>query len=205
VRNPKTEITIEEKDSVMYTDYDNQLRIRVGGKNKLGPVVIDGGFILRNGNNFTVKVKEGTACVLAVYLLKPNGKIELGLSKSYTIVHLEDPAPLIGGVKSDSIITKHELLEANSMYAKMTRFNKTTTIRILSFEMQVFMDTLEVNYKSMGERFSPEMRRYMQQLKPGVPLKFTEIICQMPNGTPRKLKNMNLFVDCSPRCRSAKE
>jgi hypothetical protein len=45
----------------------------------------------------------------------------------------------------------------------------------------------------------------MQQLKPGVPLNFTQIICQMPNGTPRKLTDMKLFVDCSPRCVSAKE
>lgn len=205
VNNPKTEIMVEQKDSVMYTDWDNPLRIRVDGKNKLGPVVVDGGSILRNGNNFIVKVKEGNRCVLAVYIQKPNGKIELGLSRTYQIVYLEDPVPLIGGVKPDSIIRKHELLEANGMYAKLTRFKKTTPVKIISFEMQVFMDTLEVNYTSMGERFSPEMRRYMQQLKPGVPLNFTQIICQMPNGAPRRLRDMKLFVDCSPRCVSAKE
>jgi hypothetical protein len=205
VRNPKTEIIVEEKDSVMYTDFDNHLRIRVEGKNKLGPVVLEGGAILRNGNHFIAKLKEGSTCVLAVYLVKPNGKIELGLSKTYTIIRLADPIPFIGGVRPDSIITKHGLLEANSMYATMTRFNKTTLIKILSFEMQVFMDTVEVNYKSTGDHFSPDMRRYMQILQPGVPLNFRQIICLMPNGQARKLRDMRLFVDCSPRCVSAKE
>jgi len=205
VRNPKTEISIEEKDSVMYTDYDNELRIRVEGKNKLGPVVLEGGSILRNGNNFIAKLKEGNECVLVVYLIKPNGKLELGLSKIYSIVHLADPEPLIGGVKSDSIITKHELLEANSIYAKLTRFNKATTIKIVSFQMEILIDTTVVSYKSMGEKFSPDMRRYIQLLKPGIPLNFTQIICMMPNGQPRKLRDMKIFVDCSARCESAKE
>jgi hypothetical protein len=197
VRNPKMEILVEEKDTVMYTDHENLVRIHVTGKNKLGTVSLEGGQITRTGNYYIAKVKGGTECLLVVSVIKPNGKIELGLSKKYKIVKLADPSPMFKGVKSDSIIKRHELLESDFMYATMTRFNKTYSIKILSFEMQVFMDTLEVNYKSMEDRFSPEMRRYVQILKPGVPLDFKEIICLMPNGIPRKLNDMKLFVDCS--------
>jgi len=199
VRNPKMEITVEENDSVMYTDYENRLRISVKGKNKLGIVMLEGGEITRNDNRFIARVKEGSQCLLVVYVKKPNGKMELGLSKKYSIVHLEDPVPMIKEVKSDSIIARHELLESDFLYAMMTRFNETTRIKILSFEMEVLMDTTEVRYKSMGDRFSPAMRRYVQTLQPGIPLNFKQIICLMPNGTPRKLKDMRLFVDCSPR------
>jgi hypothetical protein len=199
VRNPQMEIIVEEKDSVMYTDYDNKLRIHVKGKNKLGVVQLEGGEITRNGNIFTVKVKEGKQCLLVVYVKKPNGKMELGLSKKYSIVHLQEPIPMIKGVKSDSIIPRHELLESDFLYAMMTRFNQTTRLKIISFEMQVFMDTTEVYYKSMGDRFTPAMRRHVQSLQPGVPLIFKEIMCLMPNGIPRKLEDMTLFVDCSPR------
>ncbi len=199
VRNPKMEIFVEENDSVMYTDYENRLRITVKGKNKLGVVTLEGGEISKIGNSFTAKVKEGSECLLVVYIMRPNGKMELGLSKKYPIVHLEDPVPMIKGVKSDSIIARHELLESDFLYAIMRRFNQTFRIKILSFEMDVFMDTTEVNYKSLGDRFSPAMRRYVQTLQPGVPLSFKQIICLMPNGTPRKLKDMRLFVDCSPK------
>jgi hypothetical protein len=202
VRNPKMEILVEQKDSVMYTDYDNRLRITIKGKNKLSVVILEGGDITRNGNNFIAKVKEGNQCILVVYVTKPNGKMELGLSKKIKIVHLADPIPMIKGVKPDSIIARHELLESDFLYATMTRFNQITKLQILSFEMEVFMDTTEVNYKSIGDRFSPEMRRYVQTLQPGVPLNFKQIICLMPNGTPRKLEDMRLFVNCAPRYRS---
>jgi hypothetical protein len=202
VRNPKMEILVEQKDSVLYTDFENRLRITIKGKNKLSVVVLEGGEITRHGNNFIAKVKEGNQCILAVYVTKPNGKMELGLSKKIKIVHLEAPIPMIKGVKPDSIIAKYELLESDFLYATMTRFNTTTRLQVLSFEMEVFMDTVEVNYKSMGDRFSPEMRRYVQTLQPGVPLNFKQIICLMPNGTPRKLEDMRLFVNCAPRYRS---
>jgi hypothetical protein len=65
--------------------------------------------------------------------------------------------------------------------------------------MKVFVDTSEVYYKSMGDRFSPVMRRHVQALQPGNPLNFTQIICLMPNGIPRKLKDMRIFVDCSAK------
>lgn len=203
VRNPKMEIILEQQDSVMYTDHENKLRITVKGKNKLGAVVLEGGEISRIGNSFIATVKEGIESVLVVYIIKPNGKLELGLSKKYPIVHLSDPMPLIAGVKHDSIIVRSNLLEADFLYAAMTRFNKTTRIKILSFEMTVFRDTTEVNYKSAGDRFSPEMRRYVQVLQPGIPLNFTQIICLMPNGKPRKLMDMRVFVDCSNKYRFA--
>jgi hypothetical protein len=196
------EIIVEQKDTVMYTDHENRLRITIKGKNKLSVVVLEGGEITRHGTNFIAKVKEGDQCILAVYVTKPNGKIELGLSKKIKIVHLVNPIPMIKGVKPDSIIARHELLESDFLYAMMTRFNTTTRLRILSFEMEVFMDTTEVNYKSVGDRFSPEMRRYVQTLQPGVPLNFKQIICLMPNGTPRRLEDMRLFVNCAPRYRS---
>jgi GldM C-terminal domain len=203
VRNPKMEIIVEQRDSVMYTDHENKLRITVTGKNKLGAVVLDGGEISRIGNSFIATVKEGTESVLVVYVAKPNGKMELGLTKKYPIVHLSDPMPIIAGVKHDSIIVRANLLEADFLYATMTRFNKTTRIKILSFEMTVFRDTTEVNYKSTGDRFSPEMRRYVQVLQPGIPLNFTQIICLMPNGKPRRLEDMRVFVDCSNKYRFA--
>jgi GldM C-terminal domain len=199
VRNPKMEILVEQQDSVMYTDHENRLRIHVKGKNKLGAVVLEGGEISKYGNNFVATVKEGTVCVLVVYIIKPNGKIEIGLTKLYPIIHLSDPTPLIGGVKNDSIILRSDLLASDFLYATMTRFNKTSRIKVVSFEIMVFRDTTEVHYTSMGDRFTPEMRRYVQVLQPGIPLNFTEIICLMPNGKPRKLKDMRIFVDCSKK------
>lgn len=193
------EIIVEEKDSVMYTDHENRIRITVIGKNKLGLVMLEGGEIKKYGNSFIATVKEGTECLLVVYVVKPNGKMELGLSKKYPIVHLRDPVPLIGGVSNDSIILRADALETDFLYALMTRFNKTTRIKVLSFEMKVFVDTSEVYYKSMGDRFSPVMRRHVQALQPGMPLNFTQIICLMPNGVPRKLKDMRIFVDCSSK------
>jgi hypothetical protein len=112
---------------------------------------------------------------------------------------LSDPEPYIGGVKSDSIIHKTEALNKDHLYAKMTRFKKTYRLKILHFELPVLVDTSVVVLNSLGDKFSPEMRRYVQRLKPGIPLNFTNIYCVMPNGKARKLKDMLVFVDCTPK------
>jgi hypothetical protein len=199
VRNPKMEIVVEESDTVMYTDFTNRLHITVKGKNKLNVVTLLGGEISRSGDYFKVKVTEGFECVLAIYVQKPNGKVELGLTKKYKIVRLQQPYSLVDGVKGDSVIARHRLIESNQMYAMMTRFNKTGRLKISSFEMVVLADTGEVKYPSIGDKFSPAMRMYIHNLKPGVPLSFKNIICIMPNGEPRKLNDMTLFVDCSKK------
>jgi len=199
VRNPKMEILVEESDTVMYTDFTNRLHITVKGKNKLNVVTLDGGEISRSGDYFKIKVTEGFECVLAIYVQKPNGKVELGLTKKYKIVRLQQPYTLVDGVKGDSIIARHRLIESNQMYAMMTRFNKTGRLKISSFEMVVYADTGEVKYPSIGDKFSPAMRMYIHNLKPGVPLYFKNIICIMPNGEPRKLNDMTMFVDCTKK------
>ncbi len=196
VRNPKMIITILEKDTVLYTDHKNKLKITITGKNKISHVELRGGSIKKSGDCYIVTVSEGSEAVLAVFIIKPNGKRELGASKTYPIIHLKDPESFFGDVRGDSIILREDLLKRDKMYALLNRFGRTYPLRIVSYEMVVFRDALMVPYPSYGNQLSPEMRRYIQVLQPGQPLYFENIYCQMPNGQVRKLKDMLLYVDC---------
>lgn len=199
VRSPKSDIIVHYEDTAIYTDHKNHFKIEVEGKFKLGVVNLEGGKIQQSGNSFIATVNEGTEAVLVVYLLNPNGKMELGLSKTYKIVHLQQPYPVLANVKADSIAHRNDILKNDFLMAKMNRFNKDYNLKVISFKMEVLIDTSIVKLNSVGDRFSPEMRRHVMALKPGIPLNFTDIFCVMPNGTPRRLKDMTIFVDCSKR------
>ena len=199
VRNPRSEVVVQHRDSVLYTDHNNVLKIKVTGKNKLGPVHLQGGKLRRYRSSFLATVEEGLQAVLTVYVIKPNGELELGLSKIYPIVQLSDPVPHFGGVKSDSIIHRDDLLAKGTMYAKLTRFGGTAILPVVSYDMLIIndgrVDTLSVN----GGKLTIEMRRHIQTLRPGNPLSFMKIKCRMEDGEIRELGDMRLFVDCTPR------
>ncbi|MBL4624307.1 MAG: hypothetical protein JKY42_04105 [Flavobacteriales bacterium] len=197
VINPVSKVLIEQEDTVLYTDHTNRIRITVSGKNKLGQVQLEGGELRRNNNYFIATVEEGTEAVLVVYVIKPNGNVDLGASKKIPIIHLPDPVPYVGGVKPDSIINRNELLANDKVYVRLERFNTIKPLPVLSFEMLVMKDTLIDTLVAIGKDFTIQMRRYVQTLKPGIPLYFSSIRCKMPDGEIRKLQDMRLFVDCT--------
>jgi hypothetical protein len=199
VRNPMSEITIEyeKNDSIFYTDYNNRFVINVSGKNQLGSVILEGGELRKHNNSFIATVKEGTEVVLIVYIVKPNGKMELGSSVKIPIVHLTNPIPYFAGVKPDSIIYKKELLSVNKMHAKLHRFGSTNYLTIVAFDMVILGDAAIDTLSALTGNLTMPMRRNIQSLNPGVPLNFVNIMCRMPSGEIRELDNMQLFVDCS--------
>lgn len=195
VRENKPVVHIGLKDTVFYTDHNNVFSIDVSGNSSLGRVELEGGKIARKGNRFCVRVDKGDSAVLIVYVKKTDGTSTLGKSKLYPIVHLPNPVSEIKGVKNDSIINRADLQHEGLMKVKLSRFNKTRALPVVSFGLIVPDDNRQDTLTSDRDKLSHGMRNYIRSLKPGIPLQFVNILCRMPSGEIRKLAPMRLFVD----------
>ncbi len=183
--------------NVFYRGLDNPVEISVPGVDKSAlKVSMDGGSISGPGSDGTYNVKPGEAREATIRVsAKINGKDTQMPVKKFRIKSIPDPVPSFAGKKpSDNAITTGELGTALGIKAAMENFDFPVTATVTSFTLSIYVSGSWKDYASNGRELSAEGKAALGRLKKGEKFYLEKIMCNMPDGTQRKLSNISLKV-----------
>lgn len=194
VRAEATSCTIESKMPYFLLEMNNEVVIKVKGRNKNINVKVTGGRIMSSqGETYLIRcVKPGSA-VVAVYQNTPTGS-KLLATKMFVI---KDPVIYFCGIKMDST-SRFLKLTGTNFYAYSEHYKQI--MPVISFDMYYVDDTtakkiVPVDMKSDTCMLSPDMRKRILSFQPHHNyIYFHNIICRVPDGSKRILDPIEFNV-----------
>lgn len=193
VKAIETDIAVWPADSIMWGDSTKQITVTSEGY-EIEKVVLKGGKIGHQGQYYYCKPDTGESVILEVYVKHPSGETRLGFVKPYEVKRIPDPTIYVCGVRADSTIDKHQLLEFNQITGTIKGFEHIP-VRVQKFDFIIFSGTEADTMHAATDRFTIQMRRKMHTLIPGQIISFENIICQGPGGKSWAILPIELFVD----------
>lgn len=182
VDKPESEIIITPSDSLLWYDSPNYIKIEITGKNEINEVEVDNGQAEFLGNGvYKITLESPGSTLITIHELLPNGDVQIGYTKPYTVLEKPKPEVFVCDVKNDSTIDVKHLTTIGKLNAKIPGTQLIPPI--LGFQM-VFpngteMDTLTSN----GDYLTPAMKQHIYKMEPGRLLYFINIQLQMPDAT----------------------
>lgn len=196
----KTDIEVWPNDSIMWGDSTKHLRITSKGY-EIEKVLLKGGDISRNMQNYYAKPDTGELVILEVYVKHPSGEARLGFVKEYVVNRLPDPSIYVCGVRADSTIDKKQMLEQNQITAVIRGFEHIP-VQVMEFDM-IFPTTPGAtatdSTHSNNDRFTIEQRRRIHSLQPGQIIAFENISLRGPGGKLWVIDVIELYINESNR------
>ena len=195
VTSKKYEVSISPNDSILWVGQPYFFDIEMTGGGTIGKVILQGGSITREKNNYLAYVKEGEEAVLGVYRKTADGKNLLVKSKTFKVKKIPAPEIRVCGVKTDSVVHPGHLINQDLLTASIDGF-EDVELDILQFKMISFIDpekpdTMTAN----GPHFTLPMRRAIHKLKAGNIIYFEDIYCQIKGEYAyRKAGDVQLFI-----------
>ncbi len=183
--------------NVFYRGLDNPVEISVPGVDKSAlRVSMEGGAISGPGSDGSYNVKPSEAKEATIRVTaKINGKDTQMPAKKFRIKSIPDPVPSFAGKRpSDNVITSGELSTALGIKAAMENFDFPVTATVTSFTLSIYVSGSWKDYTSNGRELSAEGKAALGRLKRGEKFYLEKIMCNMPDGTQRKLSNISLKV-----------
>ena len=181
--------------NVFYRGLDNPVEISVPGVDPSAlKVSMDGGSIgpadgkgIRN-----VKPGEGKEATIRV-TATINGKDTQMPPKQFRIKRIPDPVPSFSGKKPyDSTVSQGDAGVAAGIRAEMEGFDFPVTATVKSFKITIQSGGTLKEYASEGNRMPEAASKAIKAAKKSEKIFLEEIMCDMPDGTKRKLSPITL-------------
>lgn len=191
VRTARTDYRFTPADSYLFTGCRNKLKITNAGKRKF-EVRIVGAAIKKCGNDSMFEidgfVKPGNA-LLCIYETDANGKKKAVLNKPVSVVPY--PKARFGGVACDSAMSALRLATStfNIHYPALKM-----KVPVTSFKMELYENGKFTLDSATGNRLNKKMLVYLEKLKPGSIVYFTDIRYKDPNGNKHTEGVFRVFI-----------
>ena len=178
VKGSSSQYDIFPKDSYLFQNCKNKIKITSLGKNKIADVKITNGTITKSDSDSTYIISGLTKgmALLSIYEKGKDGKNKVALNKEYSVV----PYPKLNynGTKCDSAITRLMLI-GGRFYAI---YNKKIIIPVKGFTMEILENNKFIEDTSLSNVVTNKMRIYVKDLKPGSIIYLKNIKHTAPNG-----------------------
>lgn len=182
------------KMNVFYIGVDNPVEISVPGvpQDRLRPS-ISSGSLRPSGNDYIVTVPRDARTTTISVSADFDGDMRSMGSKEFRVKRVPDPVATVAG-KNSGLIAKSQLLAAGGVIPQMPQdfeFELFFEIKSFTFVTVRSGDIFERNTR--GNRFSPEMKEFLQSARRGTKIWIENIIAEGPDGN-RQLGTVALQV-----------
>ena len=184
------------KMNVFYKGVDNPVSISAPGvsNDDLQPK-ISNGTISRSGNDWVVRVRQGTTATITVNAKFPDGSIKTMGKSEFRVKTVPDPVPSFAGKRpSDNRVKKADLTAAQGLIVKMDDFDFNMKFDITQFKVTMIFNGTPVDKLVRGNRINKEIKAIFKKARKGQMVLIENIRAKGEDGTIRKLPPISLKV-----------
>jgi gliding motility-associated protein GldM len=184
------------KMNVFYKGVDNPVSISAPGValDDLRPSITNG-TITRSGNDWVVRVRQGTEAVITVNAQLPDGSTKSMGKANFRVKTVPDPVPSFAGKRpSDNRVQKAELTAARGLLAKMDDFDFDMKFDITQFKVTMIFNGTPVDVAVRGNRVNSDIEEMFQKARKGQMVLIENIRAKGEDGSIRKLPPISLKV-----------
>jgi gliding motility-associated protein GldM len=183
--------------NVFYRGLDNPVEISVPGvsPNQMQPSC-EGCevFTKVSDGEWNVRPAAGTVAKISVTAEINGTKTSMG-TKEFRVKKIPDPVPSFNGKRpQDSSISQGDASVGAGLKANMEGFDFPVTANVISFRFSIAGSGGLKEYGSDGPRMKQDASEAIKKAKKGEKIFFEEIMCNMPDGTQRKLSPITLKI-----------
>lgn len=185
------------KMNVLYIGVDNPIEISVPGvpSEKLKPSCNNGSLSGGKGK-YVVKVKGGSKANISVGADFGGSTKNMG-SFEFRVKPVPDPVANFGGKRANDpnlVISKGALMATQGVMAEMVNFDFDLKFTVLSFDLAMNVNGMEISSKSSGNMLSGEQKTYLNKAKAGSKIYIENVKVRGPDGSVRNIPGMGLKV-----------
>ena len=184
------------KMNVFYKGVDNPVSISAPGisNDDLRPR-ISNGTITRSGNDWVVRVRQGTEADITVNAQFPDGNIKSMGKSHFRVKTVPDPVPSFAGKRpSDNRVKKSDLKAAQGVIAKMDDFDFNMRFDITQFKITMIFNGTPVDKLVKGNRINKDIKAMFEKARKGQMVLIENIRAKGEDGSIRKLPPISLKV-----------
>lgn len=188
------------KMNVFYLGVDNPVNIAVSGEpaDNIFPTISNGS-IHRVGNSYVVNPKQLGMAKIDIFAEMDGRRLHMG-EMEFRVKSIPDPVASIKtleGYKTNGLITKKELLDANGIDVMLSNFDFDLNFKVTSF---VLSYTLPNEFKiveevSKSDKFTERQINEIKSLLKWQKVTFEAITVVGPDGRQRKLNPMVFTIE----------
>jgi gliding motility-associated protein GldM len=183
------------KMNVFYLGVDNPVRISVGGipDNQI-QASASNGKIQRSGNEWVMVPARQGNCIISV-AANIDGRVSQIGTESFRVKTVPDPYATVGGLRS-GVIAKNVLVAQSGVVATMPEdFDFDLTFQVTEYKVVSIVGGFVRDVSVKGNRFTQEVRDFINGLNKGMPIYFEDIKAVGPDGSVRPLSSINLKLN----------
>ena len=187
-----------DKMNVFYIGIDNPVSISVPGiaAEDLQPSM-SGGSIGGSRGKYMVKVPQslrGKECTVNVSAKTKSGVKSMGQGVKFRVKEVPNPVPTIYGKRGTETIKAGEIQFIKSVVPMMDNFEFELKFPVVSFDVSMNVNGLEVTESAAGGSLSPKQLALIGRAKKGNKIYIEKVKVQKPGGIVTEIGSVNLKV-----------
>ncbi|MEK6615260.1 MAG: gliding motility protein GldM [Bacteroidota bacterium] len=181
--------------NVFYIGLDNPVSISVPGvaNEDLQPSM-SGGSISGSRGKYVVRVTQGKECMVNVSAKMKNGTRSMGHGIKFRIKTVPNPVAEVYGKRGSATIKQGELQFIKSVVAKLDDFQFDLAFPVVSFNVSINVNGIDVDMATTGSSLSPEQKALIKKAKKNNKIYIEKVKVKKPGGQIVDIGNVSMKV-----------